>query len=132
MIFLNIKEDPVVLIDRDLVMNYKHEGDLYLVSIKHNLTKQLVAYMVYWYLQQVNNAFYKIIKGLVKQEYTDLNTLRNDYSEFIKSCNTFIKNCEGMVSDNVFDSVSKSLDKLQLSMQKLLYIAENICSTEEE
>lgn len=131
MIFLNIKEDPVVIIDKDLVLNYKHEGDLHLVSIKHNLTKQLVAYKVYWYLQQVNNSFYKIIKALAKQEYTDLTQFRDDYSEFVKNCNTFIKNCEGNVSDRVFNKVQKSLDKLKLSVQKLVYIAENICSSEE-
>ena len=131
MIFLNIKEDPVVNIDKDLVLNYKHEGDLHLVTIKHNMTKQLVAYKVYWYLQQVNNSFYTIIKGLAKEQYTDMTTLRNDYSEFIKNCNIFIKNCEGAVSEQVYDKVNSSLEKLKLSMQKLMYIAENICSVED-
>ena len=64
MILLNQEVVSPIKIDKDLVMTYKHEGDRYLVAINHNLTKQLVSYLVYYDLQQVNNAFFLILKNL--------------------------------------------------------------------
>lgn len=132
MIFLNKEKEQIISIDEDLVLNYKHEGDLFLVSIHHELTKQLISYLIYYDLQQVDNDFFKIIKNLIEGNYTDISQLRNQYSEFTKSCNTFLKGCENIENENVYNSVSKSIEGLKLCVQKLIYIVENFCYLEED
>ena len=85
MIFLNREESSVFKIEKDLVVDYKRTGDQYLVSIYHELTKQLIPYTVYNDLQKVDNYFYMIIKGLLYEEYTDIEKFRETYSIFVKN-----------------------------------------------
>lgn len=132
MIFLGVKEEPVVSIDSDLVLNYKHEGDMCLVNIQHELTKQLISYKVYYHLQQVDNAFFKIIDNLLKDKYTDDKQIQDDYGDFVKMCNVFLKNCESIEYENVYKNVLVSIDNLKLNIQKLIYIVQNICSVRKE
>lgn len=131
MIFLNKEEEQIISIDPDIVLNYKHEGDMYLVNIQHELTKQLISYLVFYDLQKVNNSFFKLIQNLSEGNYFDIVDFRNDYAEFIKCCKTFLKGCEGIEEVGVYDSVKESIDKLQLSIQKLVYIIENFCYLED-
>ena len=127
MIFLNQEEESVFTIDKDLVVEYKRTGDRYLVSMYHELTKQLIAYTIYNDLQKVDNYFYAIIKGLLYDEFTKLSTMQNNYSSFVRYCDVFIKNCEDVVPEESYKIVVFYVDKLKLLMQKLVYIAENIC-----
>lgn len=132
MIYLKNTEDtsPIV-IDKDIVMNYKHEGDLYLIAIQHNLTKQLVAYTVYYDLQQVNNAFFKIIKYLIKGYYDTIEEYVSDYGDMVKLCDVFLKGCETFIPELVYDVVEDKVNDFKLLMQKLNYIVEKICYSEE-
>lgn len=127
MIFLNKEEESVFNIDRDLVVDYKRTGDRYLVSMYHELTKQLIPYTIYNDLQKVDNYFYLIVKSLLHDEYTKLSEMQDSYSQFIRYCDIFIKNCSGRVPDSSYDVCEFFIDKLKLLMNKLTYIAENIC-----
>ena len=131
MILLNQEEVSPIKIDKDLVMTFKHEGDRYLVAINHNLTKQLVSYIVYYDLQQVTNSFFLILKNLVKGYYDTIDDFRSDYSDFINKCDLFLKSCEDNIPDGVSKITCKKIDSLKLSVQKLSYIVENICLMEE-
>ena len=133
MIFLNREESSVFKIEKDLVVDYKRTGDQYLVSIYHELTKQLIPYTIYNDLQKVDNYFYLIIKGLLYDEYTELNKFRETYSMFVKKCDIFLKNTkESFLTDDNMKVCDFYIDKLKLLMQKLMYIAENICYDLEE
>lgn len=133
MIFLNREESSVFKIEKDLVVDYKRTGDQYLVSIYHELTKQLIPYTVYNDLQKVDNYFYLIIKGLLYEEYTDIEKFRENYSIFVKKCDIFLKNSkESFLTDDNMKVCDFYIDKLKLLMQKLMYIAENICYDLEE
>jgi hypothetical protein len=133
MIFLNREESSVFKIEKDLVVDYKRTGDQYLVSIYHELTKQLIPYTVYNDLQKVDNYFYMIIKGLLYEEYTDIEKFRETYSIFVKKCDIFLKNSkESFLTDDNMKVCDFYIDKLKLLMQKLMYIAENICYGLEE
>ena len=132
MIFLSTTDNEQTFsIDRDLVITYKRTGDRYLVALYHELTKQLISYTIYYDLQQVDNSFYRIIKGLLA-DYENLDNVSNDYSILVRDCNTFVKNCSGSVSDSVYEVVTVYIDKLKLLMEKLVYIANNICTNTEE
>lgn len=131
MILLNQEVVSPIKIDKDLVMTYKHEGDRYLVAINHNLTKQLVSYLVYYDLQQVNNAFFLILKNLVKGYYETIDDFRTDYADFIKKCDLFLKSCDDNIPEGVSEITCKKIDSLKLAVQKLSYIVENICLMEE-
>lgn len=133
MIFLNREESSVFKIEKDLVVDYKRTGDQYLVSIYHELTKQLIPYTIYNDLQKVDNYFYTIIKGLLYEEYTDIEKFRENYSIFVKKCDIFLKNSkESFLTDDNRKVCDFYIDKLKLLMQKLMYIAENICYDLEE
>ena len=133
MIFLNREESSVFKIEKDLVVDYKRTGDQYLVSIYHELTKQLIPYTVYNDLQKVDNYFYLIIKGLLYEEYTDIEKFRENYSIFVKKCDIFLKNSkESFLTNDNMKVCDFYIDKLKLLMQKLMYIAENICYGLEE
>jgi hypothetical protein len=133
MIFLNREESSVFKIEKDLVVDYKRTGDQYLVSIYHELTKQLIPYTIYNDLQKVDNYFYLIIKGLLYEEYTDIEKFRENYSIFVKKCDIFLKNSkESFLTDDNMKVCDFYIDKLKLLMQKLMYIAENICYDLEE
>lgn len=133
MIFLNREESSVFKIEKDLVVDYKRTGDQYLVSIYHELTKQLIPYTIYNDLQKVDNYFYLIIKGLLYDEYTDIEKFRENYSIFVKKCDIFLKNSkESFLTDDNMKVCDFYIDKLKLLMQKLMYIAENICYDLEE
>lgn len=133
MIFLNREESSVFKIEKDLVVDYKRTGDQYLVSIYHELTKQLIPYTIYNDLQKVDNYFYLIIKGLLYDEYTDIEKFRETYSIFAKKCDIFLKNSkESFLTDDNMKVCDFYIDKLKLLMQKLMYIAENICYDLEE
>lgn len=131
MILLNQEESTFFKIDKDLVKRYKREGDIYLIAIKHEMTKQLVSYKVYFDLQKINNMFYRIIKSLYRSEYYNLSQFENDYSEFEKRCKTYIKNCNGELPETVYDCVIKNINRLQLLMQKLKTICIDFCQQEE-
>lgn len=133
MIFLNREESSVFKIEKDLVVDYKRTGDQYLVSIYHELTKQLIPYTIYNDLQKVDNYFYLIIKGLLYEEYTDIEKFHENYSIFVKKCDIFLKNSkESFLTDDNMKVCDFYIDKLKLLMQKLMYIAENICYDLEE
>lgn len=133
MIFLNREESSVFKIEKDLVVDYKRTGDQYLVSIYHELTKQLIPYTIYNDLQKVDNYFYLIIKGLLYDEYTNIEKFRENYSIFVKKCDLFLKNSkESFLTDDNMKVCDFYIDKLKLLMQKLMYIAENICYDLEE
>ena len=131
MIFLNSKpEEPIIHINEDLVINYKRQCDMILVEIKRTLTKQLVHCELYADLQLVYNSSYAIIDSLLNDKYRSQYDLHNGQTEFIKCCNSFVKNMNGMVKDNVIEHVTDCLDDLKLYIQKLVYIAENVCLEE--
>lgn len=133
MIFLNREKSSVFKIEKDLVVDYKRTGDQYLVSIYHELTKQLIPYTIYNDLQKVDNYFYLIIKGLLYGEYTDIEKFRENYSIFVKKCDIFLKNSkESFLTDDNMKVCDCYIDKLKLLMQKLMYVAENICYDLEE
>ena len=132
MIYLTNHIDSAFDIDNDLVADYKITCDQYLVNVRRNLTRQLVFYKVYNYLQKVNNTYFVIIDKLMNNQYESLEQLKKDYSEFEKECNSFIKNCETVIPENIINRVKKDIDKLRLAMNKLLYIAENICLKSED
>ena len=130
MIILNKEIISPVKIDKDLVMTYKHEGDRYLVAVNHNLTKQLVSYLVYYDLQQVNNAFFKILKYLIKGYYENLDDFEADYVDLIKKCDIFIKSCNDNIPEGVAEISCDKIDMFKLAMQKLKYVVDNICYSE--
>ena len=48
------------------------------------------------------------------------------------NCNTLIKNISNLVPDDIYNAVCEDLDSLQIMMEKLVYIAENFCFTEDK
>lgn len=133
MIFLNNTQHSVFNINKDLLTDYKVQGDRRLVSIKRNLSKQLVYYILYTELQKVNNYYFNIIDKLMCDKYTDISQLKKDYASFNQVCKSFLKSCEGFITDDVILSVQNDVNKLTLLIDKLIYILENICydSTED-
>lgn len=132
MIYLNRKPVSIFKVDHDLVVDYKRACDELLINIRRNLTKQLIIDKVYYDLQQVNNSYYNIIYKLLNDLYEDSSSLDSDYKDFISTVNVFIKNCEAVVPNNVNILVVKDIDRLKLSLEKLIYILKNICDDSED
>ena len=131
MIYLNQKVESIFTVDPDLVVDYKRICDRFLISMKHNLTKQLISYKVYYDLQQVNNSYFVMIDKLLNELYEDVSYLDKDYAEYVKCCNTFLKNSERIVPDNIHDLVEDDINSMQLALNKLIYILKNFCIVEE-
>lgn len=127
MIFLNKEIKSVVFMDRDLVATYKRTCDRLFINIHRNLTKQLVDYLVYYHLQEMENAFGVIIDNLLNQTYEDINDYFHDKGDFSKMVNEFEKSLEGSLPDYVYDVVIRYIDRLKREMNKLYYVIENIC-----
>lgn len=132
MIYLNKVEEPNIVINQDLVIAYKEEGDIYLVNVKRSMTKQLVGYTHYQTLQKINNSFYFIIQGLLEDKFENVTALKDAYRKLVVNCNTLIKNISNLVPDDIYNAVCEDLDSLQIMMEKLVYIAENFCFTEDK
>jgi hypothetical protein len=80
----------------------------------------------------MNNSYYKVIYKLLNDKYESLESFKKDNSEFIKSCDVFIKNSNNVVPEHIYKIVCNEIDKLKLAMNKLVYIAEEICYSEEK
>ena len=132
MIYLNKVEEPNIVINQNLVIAYKEEGDIYLVNVKRSMTKQLVGYTHYQTLQKINNSFYFIIQGLLEDKFENVTKLKDAYRKLVVNCNTLIKNISNLVPDDIYNAVCEDLDSLQIMMEKLVYIAENFCFTEDK
>lgn len=129
MIYLHKEERPsVVTINKDLVVDYKRQGDRLLVEIRRTLTKQLVFYKLYSDLQLVNNSFWVIIEKLLYDKYTDKYQVHKDESELNKNCNLFIRNMNNLVDTEVYEHIEECIDDIRLLIKKLVYIVENICT----
>lgn len=127
MILLNKEIVSVINIDKDLVVTYKTTCDRYLINIHRELTKQLVDYIVYYYFQEMENMFGKIIDNLLNGLYDDIDMYYADKEEFSKWVTTFVKSLEGAVFDTAYEKVIKYTDRLDLEMNKMYYIIENVC-----
>lgn len=127
MIFLNQTEPSVITIDPDLVVNYKRESDLYLINIRRTLTRQLVYYKIYYYLQKVNNSFFKIISSLLEEKYTDRGMFLKDKTTFYNDLTVFLKSCDNLVRDSVYESIEYDVNALKLIIEKLTKIIEDFC-----
>ena len=132
MIFLNRQEESVVTVDKDLVLDYKRAGDEYLIDIKRELSKQLVYYILYTDLQQVYNAYGCIIEKLLNEEYTEKSQITKDNADLSRCCASFLKSCEGFITESVLGKVKKDVDALLLCIKKLMYIIENLCIDDAE
>ena len=127
MILLNKEIVSVINIDKDLVVTYKTTCDRYLINIHRELTKQLVDYIVYYYFQEMENMFGKIIDNLLNGLYDDIDMYYADKEEFSKWVTTFVKSLEGAAFDTAYEKVIKYTDRLDLEMNKMYYIIENVC-----
>jgi hypothetical protein len=132
MIYLNREIESIFNVDQDLVIDYKRVCDRYLVNIRRNLSKQLVFYKVYYDLQQVNNSYFEIIDKLINELYEYVADLDKDYSVFIRNCNTFLKNSENIIPQNIHYLVDSDIKSIQLSLDKLIYIIKNFCDDSED
>ena len=132
MIYLNKVEEPNIIINQDLVIEYKEEGDIYLVNVKRNMTKQLVGYTHYQTLQKINNSFYFIIQGLLEDKFENVTKLKDAYRKLVVNCNTLIKNISNLLPDDIYNTICEDLDSLQLLIEKLIYIVENFCFLEDK
>ena len=132
MIYLNKVEEPNIVINQDLVIEYKEEGDIYLVNVKRNMSKQTVGYTHYQTLQKINNSFYFIIQGLLEDKFENVTKLKDAYRKLVVNCNTLIKNISNLLPDNIYNAICEDIDSLQLMMEKLIYIVENFCFVEDK
>jgi hypothetical protein len=132
MIFLNHEEEPVVTINKDMVLDYKQTGDDCLVGIKRELSKQLVYYILYTDLQEVNASFGTIIEKLLDNKYLDVRDLDKDIAKLDKNCKALLKSCDGFVEEYVIENVKIWVDRLLLCVSKLKYILDKFCTDNSE
>ena len=126
MIFLQQNKEPEINVNRDLVLQYKARGDIYLVAIRTELTKQLVFYEVYDYWQDMCNAYYDVISLVLDPTSYDSKTMRDNMKKFSESIKSFLKRIQGYVLDNVIDKLEKYCSKLEYLLTKFNYIVEKI------
>ena len=67
----------------------------------------------------------------MKQTTAHLGTkvFRDEFNNIQK---VFLKSCEGFIDENVMEDVKHDIEKLDLLIQRLIYILENICYDESE
>ena len=127
LIFLNQSPESVYEFNTDLLLNYKKIGDAYLSDMRRSMSKQPVDYELYYYLQQVYNAYYVIIGGLIDGTYEDNKIINKDYDEFVKQCDALLKNLDGHVAEHVIEAVAIKVNGVELLLKKLIYIISNYC-----
>lgn len=132
MIVLNRELHPIFNIDPDYVLTYKKECDVHLGAMKHQLSKQLIDYKVYYHLQKVYNDFYKIIKGLLEETYEDIKTWNEDKKNLELDLKTFVSSMKGPVPQKVQDRVLNHVDMFQTEMNKFYNVLQTICYNDAE
>lgn len=132
MIVLNRELHPIFNIDPDYILTYKKECDVHLGAMKHQLSRQLIDYKVYFHLQKVYNAFYQIIKGLLEETYEDIKTWNEDKKNLELELKTFVSSMKGTVPEKVQDRVLKQVDMFQTEMNKFYNVLQTICYNDAE
>lgn len=127
MILLNRELHPIFNIDPDYIITYKKECDVHLGAMKHQLSRQLIDYKVYYYLQKLYNSFYKILKGLLEETYEDIKTWNEDKKDLELACKTFASSMKGSVPEKVQQRVINQLDMFQTEMNKLYNVLQTVC-----
>ena len=123
MITITSQDDRTPLkINKQLLYEYKEECDTYLVNIKRELTRALVDYKLFQQLQQVNNSFFIIIDYLDTERYTVFKELKDHKVDLNNDINIFTKNCRGKIPNSIFRNIYYNLDKLMLTINKLIEI----------
>lgn len=127
MIFLNYTPKSVYSFNKQLLAQYKRTGDSYLADIRRNMSKQLTDYGLYYYLQNVNNAYYVIIGGLLDGTYENSEQIYKDQKYFEKCCDEMLNEFHGGVPEAVYDRICVLTENVQLLIQKLINILNDYC-----
>ena len=122
------KNNEPLVINPRLVEYYKEQCDIYLVNLKRELTRSLVDYKLFQYLQEVNNSFYIIVSKLLDEEYLSVSQLLDDSKLLTNVVNTFQKSCYPDIGGNIFDSIYQNCEYLLMTMNKLIQIIKTINS----
>lgn len=121
----NDDSEPL-LINKQLLYDYKDAGDDFLIGIKRNLTRSLVDYHLFQELQEINNSFFVIIDYLDCGHYYNVSEVMKDKDVLKNKLNIFIKNCKPNVGIDIFDDIDYNCKQLMLVMQKLITIVTKI------
>lgn len=126
MIKLYNQKDSPLRVNIDLVNEYKHQADIYLLDMRRELTRALVDYIAFRDLQLVNNSFFDIVDKLLNQEFTCLSELRDSNQKLVVTLETFLKVCKQSVEVNIYTPINISARKFILTVHKLIQIIESI------
>lgn len=118
--------DEPLLINKQLLEEYKEEGDSCLVNIKRELTRCLVDYTLFQKLQQINNSFFVIVDYLFNDHYYTISEVLADKTQLLNSINIFLRPCKGSVPTDVYDGIYESSQNLINVINKLIMILQTI------
>jgi hypothetical protein len=123
---INQDDETSLLINKQLLYEYKDNGDDYLVETKRQLTRSLVDYKVFQQLQQINNSFFVIIDYLDCDHYTRVKDVVDDKNKLVTNINLFLKPCKSYLSADIYDKIYEALQGLVNTMNKLVAVVQTI------
>ena len=123
---INQDEETPLLINKQLLYEYKEAGDECLVETKRQLTRSLVDYKVFQQLQQINNSFFVIIDYLDCDHYTRVKDVLDDKNRLVTNINLFLKPCKSYLSADIYDTIYDTLQELANVMNKLVAVVQAI------
>lgn len=122
----NRDEDIPLLINKQLLYEYKEEGDSCLVNVKRELTRCLVDYKLFQKLQAINNSFFVIVDYLDRDIYYTIEEVVNDKNLLLNNVNIFLRPCKSCLPTEIYDKIYNSLQILINTINKLIMILKSI------
>lgn len=122
----NQSEDEPLLINKNLLYDYKEEGDSCLVNIRRELTRCLVDYKLFQKLQQINNSFFVIVDYLDRDIYYTIEEVVKDKEILLNNINIFLRPCKSCLPGDIYDSIFESSQELINTINKLIMILKSI------
>ena len=122
----NNNDDIPLLINKQLLYEYKEEGDSCLVNVKRELTRCLVDYKVFQKLQEVNNSFFVIVDYLDRDIYYSVAEVVKDKNVLLNNINLFLKPCKIYLPTEIYNAIYNSLQILINTINKLIMILKSI------
>ena len=110
----------------NIIIKHKDAGDVCLVAMHSELSKSLINYKLFIYLQDLNNAYFNLLEKLYYHKYTYFSEAIKDKKEFNNVLNIFLRHCEDELALYIYSVIKTQCNKLSKNIANLFLILNEI------
>lgn len=110
----------------NIIIKHKDAGDVCLVAMHSELSKSLINYKLFIYLQDLNNAYFNLLEKLYYHKYTYFSEAKEDKKKFDETLNIFLTHCKDELALYIYNTVKYQCDKLIKNIANLFLVLNEI------